>query len=104
MGTNSIPLHRSVWSTPWVPSPWLRAGRRLKETQEAPSQIGEKQQVLCASPKSWRGFGSTVQGWPGQGGLPGARSSKRIRPKLRSPSRVVISTQEPKTVGSWLAI
>lgn len=36
MGNHSILLQQSVWITLWVPSPWLRAGERLDETQEAP--------------------------------------------------------------------
>lgn len=81
---NSIPLHQSVWSTLWVPSPWLRAGGRLDKTREAHGQIRGKQWGLRGSLKSRGKSGSIIQGRPGQGELPGEGSREHIRPRLGS--------------------
>lgn len=47
MGNNSIRLQQSVWVTPWVLHPGLRAGGRLDETRKP--TVREKQRGLRVS-------------------------------------------------------
>lgn len=90
MGNNSILLQQSVWVTPWVLRPGLRAGGRLDETRKP--TVREKQQGLRVSR-------AVVEVWEHGPGLAG-QSSLGWEAELGS---LVRSIHGEQWLAGWLS-